>query len=402
LFPVFPGLTILKRLGSGGFGSVYLALDASQHEVAVKVLDSVEGTAAVRFAREARILAENINNRFVVDVFAAVVDEQPPYIVMEYCRYGSLRSWTRDIRPWTDVVGALVNVLQGLAGIHGAPGFHRDIKPDNLLWTMDHAGPVVKVADFGLARREHVDSEPMTRNVAGTGGYLAPELSKGAPFTAACDIYSLGVTTLELLTGAKRPEALANCPCPGELKALVARMISFEPSARPSLRDIAEEMESLADKSLWGRGKIDVDLQVDGSRVAESDLDQGVSEQVLGASTGDVLELGQPETDSKVDSHQGVPARQQDVRALVEAFQRAQPVPASSKPEPAPLKVNLTKPLIRTPGKQDGGGLGGLLVAAGGAALVAYLATAGRQGQGATWDAAVERYRGPDGTFRKR
>lgn len=141
-------------------------------------------------------------------------------------------------------MAAIAHVVQGLEGIHPGVGFHRDIKPDNLLVTVSNGQFLVKVADFGLARLPSLHSS-MTNNTMGTHPYMAPELHGGAGVTQASDIYSLGVTTLELLTGIRNADALSQGSFPQRIKSLVYAMIEPAPSKRPSIHNIAAELNTI-------------------------------------------------------------------------------------------------------------------------------------------------------------
>jgi serine/threonine-protein kinase len=143
---------------------------------------------------------------------------------------------------------ALVHVIQGLSSIHDAGGFHRDIKPDNLLVTSHPQEPgkvIIKVSDFGLARMPELSGTPMTRRAGGTEGYIAPEVLAGAPFSSSADIYSLGVTATELLTGQRGVKALGQTKMPEQLRGLIRKMLSDDPLARPDAQQVATVLGEL-------------------------------------------------------------------------------------------------------------------------------------------------------------
>jgi serine/threonine-protein kinase len=98
-----------------------------------------------------------------------------PYMVLEYCDGPKLRSWVGRT-SWQTAAMVLLHAASGLVGIHGTGGFHRDIKPENLLLARAPSGGgyLVKVSDFGLARRPKTARPPMTRTPGGTEGYIAP------------------------------------------------------------------------------------------------------------------------------------------------------------------------------------------------------------------------------------
>jgi serine/threonine protein kinase len=236
----------VRELGRGGFGWVFHARAAeSGQDVAVKLLSAQDDAQKERFARELRILREQLNNRYVVDILDADLSHVPPYIVLEYCEDGSLRRWVGERHSWSDVAGALLHATLGLNGLHSAGGFHRDIKPDNLLLGRNGTERVVKVADFGVARTPLTVGGTMTQSAWGTDGYFAPEVKSGLPHSAAADIYALGVTGIELLTGSTNPRALAAAAIPNGLRELLEQMVAATPAQRPSTQALAQSLRAL-------------------------------------------------------------------------------------------------------------------------------------------------------------
>jgi serine/threonine protein kinase len=234
----------IKKLGQGAFGEVWLA-NRDQRLVAVKYLRVPEQDHLARLAREVRILWEQLDNRYVVDLIDHNLGASPPYFVMEYCAGGSLREWVQQRRSSEHIVAVLSHAAQGLAGIHQRGGFHRDIKPENLLLTkLPDEKVQVKVADFGLARLPASGSS-ITRSPAGTPGYMAPEVALEHPYHSSADIFSLGVVGIELLTGSRDISSLKQALAPEGLKELLRRMVSASPSMRPSIEQVALELERL-------------------------------------------------------------------------------------------------------------------------------------------------------------
>jgi serine/threonine protein kinase len=231
----------IKLLGRGAFGEVWLAEDTERGaRVAVKLLHDITADALNRFRREVRLLSEHVDNRFVVDVFDYDLDADAPYIVMEFCEGGSLRALIGQPCDWNTAARVLSCAVQGLAGIHRAGGYHRDIKPDNLLLAKDEAGKwIVKVSDFGLGRAPNSQSSTMTNSPGGTVGYMAPEIVSGGRYTPAADIYSLGVTIIELLTGERNNRAPASLKVPASFTLLLNRMTNPNPLLRPSVEQLS-------------------------------------------------------------------------------------------------------------------------------------------------------------------
>ena len=245
-----PGYVIVRELGAGGFGAVYEARDHAGVRVAIKVLHA-EGTDELRrFHREARLLLAQAENEHVVQFRDCRLDTDPAYLVMEYCAGGSLRRLVGTSPSWKAVAEILRHTMRGLGDIHAAGGFHRDLKPDNLLLHIDPTGrKIVKVADFGIARLPMpFSSTPLTRSAMGTEGYIAPELYVGSPYDARCDVFSLGVTAIELMTGGLDAAALDPATMPRALLRLLRTMVATDPAERPTLMECQSALRSLSKK----------------------------------------------------------------------------------------------------------------------------------------------------------
>src|SRR5215831_15554804 len=200
---------VLKRLGAGGMGSVYLCEHKlMRRRVAVKVLPTAKAddpSSLERFYREARAVAA-LDHPNIVRAYDIDQDDKLHFLVMEYVDGSSLQDIIKKVGPM-DVTRAAHYMRQSALGLqhaHESAGLvHRDIKPGNIL--VDRGG-VVKILDMGLARFFHDEEDILTKkydeNVLGTADYLAPEQaldSHGVDIRA--DIYSLGATFYFCLTG---------------------------------------------------------------------------------------------------------------------------------------------------------------------------------------------------------
>jgi eukaryotic-like serine/threonine-protein kinase len=196
--------TIVSQLGRGGMGVVYKAHEESLNRyVAIKVLgEHLAGDEAflTRFVREAQAAA-GLSHPNIVQIFYIGEDAGKHYFVMEYVSGRSLHSMIREEGHVDNPKAAqlMLQAAQGLAAAHDQGIIHRDIKPANLM--LDPRG-VVKIADFGLA----LPVEAQTRLTAtgmlmGTPGYLAPEQVRNEQVDHRTDIYALGVSFYELLSG---------------------------------------------------------------------------------------------------------------------------------------------------------------------------------------------------------
>jgi serine/threonine protein kinase len=249
--PSIPGYELGGKLGAGAFGRVYRAVQLSTGAVvAVKVVDPLPETTK-SLLREVQALNHQLDNPYVVRLYAYDLDAPMPYVVMEFCEGGTLAEWGEKERPWRHVAAVVLHAAAGLCSIHEAGGFHRDIKPHNLLLTSTERGLQVKLGDFGLSRIPNAGASVMTASPGGTPEYWAPEIGRaiehGEPvrFTAAADVYSLGVTAIELLTGSRQNVGLTTRRCPDSLKRLLMAMVHSNPTQRPTARDVADALTTI-------------------------------------------------------------------------------------------------------------------------------------------------------------
>jgi len=184
--PVIPGYRLVRLLGEGGMGRVYLAEDeALGRRAAVKVMPArrVDGEdARARFLREARLLA-SVEHPNVVRVYAFGEAEGQPYLVMEYVEGESLADRLRRERRLgqPEALRIARAVTEALAAAWESGVVHRDVKPSNIL--VDRNGHV-RVADFGLAKPTVDSADPtLTREgaIVGSPAYMSPEQGRGLP-----------------------------------------------------------------------------------------------------------------------------------------------------------------------------------------------------------------------------
>jgi serine/threonine-protein kinase len=229
--------------------SVYLAHDEQLgRPVALKLLAenlSADQGLRERFVREAR-LAARLSSPNIVQVFDFGEQDGRPYLVMEYVEGQSLAETVRaqGKLPAEEVADIAQQVCAGLAHAHEHALVHRDLKPGNLLRRDDGC---VKIADFGIARAAESTRLTQIGTVLGTATYLSPEQAAGAEATPASDLYTLGVTLYELLTGSPpyRIESLAELAsvqrdgaiqppdAPPELAHAVMWCLATDPARRP-------------------------------------------------------------------------------------------------------------------------------------------------------------------------
>jgi eukaryotic-like serine/threonine-protein kinase len=200
---------ILRRLGSGGMATVYLAEDEELgRRVAIKILSeryANDEAFIERFRREAKSAA-GLSHPNVVSIYDRGEAEGTYYIAMEVIEGRSLKEiiLTRGALPVDVAIAFAKQLLEALRYAHRHGIIHRDIKPHNVLVSSEERvkghEPRLKVTDFGIARH---GASQMTEagSIMGTAQYLSPEQARGAPVTAASDLYSAGVVLYEMLTG---------------------------------------------------------------------------------------------------------------------------------------------------------------------------------------------------------
>jgi serine/threonine-protein kinase len=246
---------IVREVGRGGMGSVYLAEradDAFELQVAVKVVKRGMDSAEVlrRFRDERRILASLDHPGIARMLDGGAASDGRPYLVMEYVEGEPIDRWceTRqlDIRQR---VALFTSVCEAVHEAHRRLVVHRDIKPTNVLIT---ATGTPKLLDFGIAKLLDGDDASATVTSARllTPAYAAPEQIAGDQITTATDVYSLGVLLHELLTGERpRPDTpRAPRPLSGDLEVIGARAMAADPERRyGSALQLAEDLDRWAD-----------------------------------------------------------------------------------------------------------------------------------------------------------
>jgi serine/threonine-protein kinase len=199
--------TLIKQLGRGAMGVVYLADDAlAGRRVALKILlkKIAENPAFIsRFRREAKAIGK-LNHENVISAFDAGEDQGHHYYVMEYCEGKPLSQILKASKflPWDRAVDIVTQIASGLKHAHENGILHRDIKPDNIFISSDG---IAKILDLGLSKNiEDAGASFHTQSgsTVGTPHYISPEQARGdKAVDGRTDIYSLGATFYHLLTG---------------------------------------------------------------------------------------------------------------------------------------------------------------------------------------------------------
>ncbi len=196
---------VVRELGRGGCGRVWLVRDrATGQELAAKVSDlGPDPYNRRKFELEVKQLFRYGRLRHVVKIVRPYLDADPPFFLMPFAKGGTLTQWAGKLTPH-QVLTLMRQLMETLVQIHGEGGFHRDVKPDNMLLLGDGAAVL---GDFGLGNSPQCTVH-FTMHAAGTPGYAAPELMADWPYDASCDVFSAGATWFHLLTG-QHPRGLA-------------------------------------------------------------------------------------------------------------------------------------------------------------------------------------------------
>lgn len=192
---------IIDKVGSGGMADVYKAKDHRLNRyIAVKILKA-EFSNDTKFVEKFRAEAQSaagLSHPNVVNVYDVGDEDGMYYIVMELVEGITLKSFIErkgklDVK---EAVGIAIQIAQGMEAAHSNHIVHRDIKPQNIIISREGK---VKVTDFGIAKA--ISSDTVTSNAMGSVHYLSPEQARGGFSDEKSDIYSLGVTLYEMLTG---------------------------------------------------------------------------------------------------------------------------------------------------------------------------------------------------------
>jgi cytochrome c peroxidase/tRNA A-37 threonylcarbamoyl transferase component Bud32 len=285
-----------RLIGHGGMGVVYAAEQSSaptafSREVVVKVMRQEAALlpeATRRFENEARVVAA-LNHPHIVTVHDFGREDDGLYwLVMERLvgrtlhevikKNGSSSSSSSPPLSWPLATEVMRQVALALRAAHARDIVHRDLKPANVFLVDDPGGrTVVKVLDFGLARRIDVDDTASKSNPLGTHAYMSPEQLDGRGARAWSDCYAAGIVWYELLTGSNpfRAESLTDTlnrhvdltppppsslapNVPADVDALVLRLLAKDPARRPDAQSLLDELDLLlADASAGGQAPPD-------------------------------------------------------------------------------------------------------------------------------------------------
>ncbi|HYM11091.1 MAG TPA: protein kinase [Bryobacterales bacterium] len=278
---------VLEKLGEGGMGAVYRALDTRlDRMVALKVLPAQKTSdpeRKKRFVQEAKT-ASSLNHPNIVTIYDIETQSEPNYIAMEYVAGKTLHECiARQGLPVSETLRYAVPIADALAAAHAAGIVHRDLKPGNIMVTEKG---LVKVLDFGLAKLtepvevsdatvtiDYMAPRTMQGMIVGTAAYMSPEQAEGKKVDARSDIFSFGTVLYEMVTGRRpfqgetamstlsaiilrepSPVSEISRDTPPELERLILRCLRKEPERRVQhMDDLKVALEELREESTSGR-----------------------------------------------------------------------------------------------------------------------------------------------------
>ncbi|TDI46078.1 MAG: tetratricopeptide repeat protein [Acidobacteria bacterium] len=267
---------ILEKVGEGGMGRVYKALDLElDRPVALKTIRPEKGKSREvleRFKQEL-ILARKITHKNVIRIYDLGESDGMKFFTMELIEGENLRETLQKRKkiPVKECLSLMTQILSGLGEAHRQGVVHRDLKPQNIMVDQED---VVRIMDFGIARTADSATMTGTGEMMGTPDYISPEQVKGDTADAKSDLYACGVILFELLTGetpfkgdtpiakivarlqVKPPSPRdKNSEIPGYLERIVLKCLEVDPELRyQNAEEVLQDLErEQVDRSLWLR-----------------------------------------------------------------------------------------------------------------------------------------------------
>jgi serine/threonine-protein kinase len=257
---------IERRIGSGGFGTVYEAWDGRlERSVAVKAIESAPDRGSGRVLREAQAVAR-LNHPGIVTLYEMGEEDGNALLVTELVDGDTLAKLNREgALSDREIAEIGADLCEALDHAHCRSVVHRDIKPQNVLVT-EGGEPRAKLMDFGVARLADAAAMTAPGDVVGTLAYMSPEQAEGRAAGPEADVYSLALmlyecwsgehptrratpaATARAIGGRQRPLRRLRPDLPPELTAAVDACLQTRPDRRPALEELGEAIESSLDR----------------------------------------------------------------------------------------------------------------------------------------------------------
>jgi serine/threonine protein kinase len=259
---------LIGKINKGGIAEIHKARHRASgvvHAIRVMLPEISRTSRNIREFVGGAEAVRSLDHPNIVKVFDIVLDKDMPYVVMEYVEGHNLKHCLLHQEPFfaAGLPSILMQIAEGIQFLHRNKILHRDIKPENILITGDME---VKIADFSLAVRKEKE-QLISRVISGSRSYIAPERILLGRYDERADIYSLGITAYELLTGRLpytgtsdqevlskhvnrwiRPKPIRqfNCSVPRELGEIVMRCMKKDPAARyPDVGLVIRDMKKV-------------------------------------------------------------------------------------------------------------------------------------------------------------
>ncbi|MQM15734.1 hypothetical protein Taro_048685 [Colocasia esculenta] len=287
-------------LSEGGFGSVYKGKLETGQWVAIKQHKNASMQGEKEFISEVHVLSK-ARHKNVVTLIGSCSEENQLLLVYEYICNGSLDKHLSDCSPkvlsWRERIKIALGAATGLKYLHQNNIIHRDVRPNNILITHNYQA---LIGDFGLAKTRHDLPDYSEKNILGAFGYLAPEYAENGSATTKTDVYSFGITLLELITGHGRGHVGWAMPLLRERRypalidekiqdsydvhqlfwmvSVAERCLSKEPDKRPSMKEVMNAMQCIMDnRTVTGLDFLSTCTSISSTRSPKSLIEQETS-----------------------------------------------------------------------------------------------------------------------------
>ena len=256
-FQSHPNYEIEKKLGKGGFGSVYKVINKNDNKIYALKKISIKGINQKDLEyikNEAKILS-SIKSENIVKYHESYYEDDFFNIVMDYCEFGDLRKILNEFKEKDQLLSKnaiyyiIKNIIIGLKEIHKNNLIHRDLKPENIFFKNDLT---LMIGDFGVAKQLQNGTIHANTQI-GTFKYMAPEIIKNEKYTNKVDIYALGCIIYELCTlnfyFGNQTEGKIDVSFYGnDLQNLIEKLVENEPNKRPNISEIEKIVNKFIDE----------------------------------------------------------------------------------------------------------------------------------------------------------